>query len=212
MCLQGLGKACGGNSLRRGVCQSTALSSLINFTPDCVFHSDRNKPFQISYEELRKARMSEKWRQDLKPGDEVDVYVDVRGAFNCGSWMRGTISAIAGETCAIEVLTLPTEYDENMDQYSTMLALPGSKSGRDEEWKKLLLAKEDIDGTEIDCHDGTTWRRSTIFAKQVQEKDGRQVEMIRVGYRIYKDPENLPKNQYMIKTDERGTYEGLTSA
>ena len=181
------------------------------FTPDCVFHSERNKPFQISEVELRKARMSEKWRQDLKPGDEVDVFVDVRGAYNCENWMRGTIERILDETCFIDIPSLPTEFDQNMDQYSTKLALPGSKSKRDEEWKNELLAKEDIDGTEIDCYDQNIWRKSTIFAKKVEERDGRQVVMIRVGFRIYKDPENLPKNQYMVKTDERGTYEGFAS-
>ena len=59
--------------------------------------------------------MSEKWRQELKPGDEVDVYVDVRGAYNCESWMKGTISRILDETCLIDFPYLPIEYDQTID-------------------------------------------------------------------------------------------------
>ena len=59
--------------------------------------------------------MSEKWRQELKPGDEVDVYVDVRTAYNCESWMKGKISKILDETCLIDLPYLPIEYDQTID-------------------------------------------------------------------------------------------------
>ena len=155
--------------------------------------------------------MSEKWRQELKPGDAVDVYVDVRGAYNCESWMPATVDKIMDDLCFIDLKYLPVEYDQTVDLYSTKLALPGSKSGVDSKWKEEELMKEDVDGVVIDCHDGTAWRKSTVFRREIQDKMGRPVEMLKVGYRVYKD-EPTKVASYMVRTDERGQYEGFGAA
>ena len=69
--------------------------------------------------------------------------------------------------------------------------------------------KEDVDGVVIDCHDGTAWRKSTVFRREVQEKMGRPVEMLRVGFRVYTESSTISK--YLVKTDERGQYEGFAA-
>ena len=79
----------------------------------------------------------------------------------------------------------------------------------DSKWKEEELMKEDVDGVVIDCHDGTAWRKSTVFKREVQDKMGRPVEMLRVGFRVY--TESTVKT-YMVRTDERGQYEGFGAA
>ena len=105
----------------------------------------------------------------------------------------------------IEFPHLPINEDMIMDRWATNIAKPGSKTREAYKWRAETFALEDGKVIEVDAHDNANWHKSTILERKIVTLQGRKVEIVKVGFRIYRDKENT------IKRDEHGTYEGFSS-
>ena len=127
------------------------------FQPNTTMH---NLHFEFSREELKLIAMSHQtWRREIEVGKQLDVQVltdtKIKG------WMLGTVKEIFGDVIQVEFPDSLTEYDKNVDRWSTSIAPAGQKTAEDWEWRCQSLRK--CVDYEVDAFDGNTWLVATIF-------------------------------------------------
>ena len=104
--------------------------------------------------------------------------------------MLGTVTNIFGDIFQVEFPDSLTDYDKNVDRWSTSIAPAGQKTTEDYEWRCQNL--RDCVNYEVDAFDGNTWLMATIFnTKKEMQTEGREVEMGYVAYRVYRNIPNV---------------------
>ena len=103
---------------------------------------------------------------------------------------------------------LPPHYDGNLDMWSNYIAKYESKTKDTYAWRKENVVNCETEGEkayELDGHDNTSWCKSTVLQYEKQFLGGRDVDMLYVGFRVYRKTDN----QY--RKDERGTFDGWSN-
>ena len=151
------------------------------FKPECNLHK---KYFRMSEEELIDLTTKHQaWRNDIKEGDKVDVHVKTMNQKVSG-WLQGTIDAIEKDDVNVVFLDSNREFDGQISRWSNFMMPFETMTKKDYEWRATLVGTEKE--IEIDCHDDTMWKESTIMEFEEKKQGERNVPMVNVGFRVYR--------------------------
>ena len=102
--------------------------------------------------------------------------------------------------------------DIKIDRWSKYLAKSGNKTSLVYKWKAETFEKyKSQDGRilEVDAFDGGNWHKSRVLERMRLTFQGRVVEVVKVGYKIYKEKEESIKRDELKA--ERINFEGFSS-
>jgi hypothetical protein len=180
---------------------SMCQAMTIMFDPDRMIHRFH---FRIPEHELwKKCTQKEKWRNELKEGDMVDVLVKADDRSRLKGWMQGKITATFDDdkdSIRVEFPDSVQFYDTKVSRWSMDVMRFESQTKEDWAWRRETLSNS-VD-LECEIHDKASWNKGTIIDYKTIEMMDRKVLMAYCALRVYRDIPNCPKK------DDRGTYEG----
>lgn len=121
----------------------------------------------------------EEWRAKILENDEVDV-LKVDSRMNYKTWCKGLVVSREEDILKIEFHNDRKMYDRVLNAYSPDVAELG-KFSHENDWKKDVK-----EGSELDALDNAkVWYCSTVLEVSTMKEDDREVEIIKVGFRVY---------------------------
>ncbi len=122
-------------------------------------------------------------------------------------WSTGTITATTETTVKVSFDGEPAEEDTELPRTSPNLAPLGAHSGGIE-WRQGLKK-----GSLIDCMDTTAaWYRSTVLETREDLINGKQVLMVKIGYRRYEETGSKKDSEGNLYNGWSSTYDEWVNA
>ena len=143
---------------------------------------------------------TQKWREEMKVGDMVDVYTVGDEKNKTHGWMQGQINGIEGDDISVIFPKSPSDFDLIISRWSNKIMQFESESKADYEWKSSIEEAKDFI---LDVHDLYNWEEATIFETRINNSDARPFVEAFVAFRIYSNEGR--------KEDARGKFNGWTA-
>lgn len=78
----------------------------------------------------------QKWRQELQPGDKLDVFIESDRESKITGWVQGYVSEINNDELNVVMEDIPPWNDGGIDRWATFIAKFETKTKQIYEWRK----------------------------------------------------------------------------